>query len=194
MNEPQKEKIVRKSFIYLFIFLALIIFLKLINIQDIILKKIYVKDYSEYVYKYATDYNLDPLLVFAVIKTESNFKVDATSSSNAIGLMQLMENTALEVSNNINEKINSKEELYNPEINIKLGAKYLSELLERYDNNLNMTLAAYNAGIGNVTDWVKKGIIKADGSDIENIPFKETNNYVRKILRDYKMYKKIYEK
>ena len=108
--------------------------------------------------------------------------------------MQLMENTALEVSNNIDEKINSKEELYNPEINIKLGAKYLSELLERYDNNLNMTLAAYNAGIGNVTDWVKKGIIKADGSDIENIPFKETNNYVRKILRDYKMYKKIYEK
>ena len=74
------------------------------------------------------------------------------------------------------------------------GEKYLSELLERYDNNLNMTLAAYNAGIGNVTDWVKKGIIKADGSDIENIPFKETNNYVRKILRDYKMYKKIYEK
>lgn len=63
-----------------------------------------MKDYSEYVYKYATDYNLDPLLVFAVIKTESNFKVDATSSSNAIGLMQLMENTALEVSDNIDEK------------------------------------------------------------------------------------------
>ena len=170
MNEPQKEKIVRKSFIYLFIFLALIIFLKLINIQDIILKKIYVKDYSEYVYKYATDYNLDPLLVFAVIKTESNFKVDATSSSNAIGLMQLMENTALEVSNNIDEKINSKEELYNPEINIKLGAKYLSELLERYDNNLNMTLAAYNAGQGNVN---KHGGVP---------PFRETQNYVRNIL------------
>lgn len=193
MNEPQKEKIVRKSFIYLFIFLALIIFLKLINIQDIILKKIYVKDYSEYVYEYATEYNVDPLLVFAVIKAESNFKKDATSTSNAIGLMQLMENTAIETGEKVDEKINSKEELYNPKINVKIGIKYLSELLERYDGNLGIALAAYNAGIGNVTEWIQKGIIKKDGTNIENIPFKETNNYVRKILRDYEIYREIYE-
>ncbi len=184
----------KKIFICVIIFLVLIFFLKLINIKDIILKKIYVKEYSEYVYEYATEYNVDPLLVFAVIKTESNFTPNAISSSNAIGLMQLMENTAIEVSNTIEEKIDSKEELYNPEINIKLGTKYLSELLERYNNNLNMALAAYNAGIGNVTEWVENGIIKGDGSDIENIPFKETNNYVRKILNDYNMYKEIYEK
>lgn len=183
----------RKSFIYLFIFLALIIFLKLINIQDIILKKIYVKDYSEYVYEYATEYNVDPLLVFAVIKAESNFKKDATSTSNAIGLMQLMENTAIETGEKVDEKINSKEELYNPKINVKIGIKYLSELLERYDGNLGIALAAYNAGIGNVTEWIQKGIIKKDGTNIENIPFKETNNYVRKILRDYEIYREIYE-
>ena len=108
------------------------------------------------------EYNVDPLLVFAVIKAESNFKKDATSTSNAIGLMQLMENTAIETGEKVNEKINSKEELYNPKINVKIGIKYLSELLERYDGNLEIALAAYNAGIGNVTEWIQKGIIKKE--------------------------------
>ena len=66
-------------------------------------------------------------------------------------------------------------------------------LLEQY-GNLELALAAYNAGIGNVNNWVEQGIIQKDGSDIENVPFKETNNYVRKILRDYKIYKELYEK
>lgn len=173
--------------------IILVVVLKVANIKRIILRKMYIKDYSEYVYEYATEYNVDPLLVFAVIKAESNFKKDATSTSNAIGLMQLMENTAIETGEKVDEKINSKEELYNPKINVKIGIKYLSELLERYDGNLGIALAAYNAGIGNVTEWIQKGIIKKDGSDIENIPFKETNNYVRKILRDYGIYREIYE-
>ncbi len=173
--------------------IILVVVLKVANVKRIILRKMYVKDYSEYVYEYATEYNVDPLLVFAVIKAESNFKKDATSTSNAIGLMQLMENTAIETGEKVDEKINSKEELYNPKINVKIGIKYLSELLERYDGNLGIALAAYNAGIGNVTEWIQKGIIKKDGTDIENIPFKETNNYVRKILRDYEIYREIYD-
>ena len=78
--------------------------LKVANVKRIILRKMYVKDYSEYVYEYATEYNVDPLLVFAVIKAESNFKKDATSTSNAIGLMQLMENTAIETGEKVDEK------------------------------------------------------------------------------------------
>ena len=65
-------------------------------------------------------------------------------------------------------------------------------LLARYDNNIAIALAAYNAGIGTVDEWIEKGIINKNGSDIENIPYKETNNYVRKILRDYKIYKELY--
>lgn len=64
-------------------------------------------------------------------------------------------------------------------------------MLEKY-NNYPVALAAYNAGIGNVDEWIKKGIIKKDGSDIENIPYKETNNYVRKIIRDYRIYRELY--
>ena len=66
-------------------------------------------------------------------------------------------------------------------------------MLQKY-NNTELALAAYNAGSGNVDNWINKGTLKNDGSDIENIPFNETNNYVRKILRDYEIYKELYEK
>ena len=64
-------------------------------------------------------------------------------------------------------------------------------LLTQY-GNVEVALAAYNAGIGTVNNWIEKEIIQADGSDIENIPYKETNNYVRKILRDYDVYNYLY--
>lgn len=57
-----------------------------------------------------------------------------------------------------------------------------------------MAIAAYNAGIGTVARWIDEGTIKEDGSDIENIPYTETNNYVRKILKNYKVYKELYGK
>ena len=85
----------------------------------------------------------------------------------------------------------NKEDLTNPEINIKLGTKYFSTLYETY-KNIPIALTAYNAGSGNVDKWLTEETISADGSDIENVPFRETNNYVRKILRDYEIYKDIY--
>lgn len=84
-----------------------------------------------------------------------------------------------------------KEKLQDPEININLGTKYLSILIDKY-KNVELSITAYNAGIGTVDNWVEKGILKSDGSDIENIPYKETNNYVRKILRDYKIYRNLH--
>lgn len=174
---------------------VLVIFIMLfgiLKIQNFILKKIYKTNYSEYVYKYSQENDIDPLLTFAIIKAESNFNRNIKSKSGAIGLMQLMESTALEEAEGVNEEIIVTESLYNPEINIKIGTKYYSKLIKKYDNYL-LALAAYNAGIGNVDNWIKQGVIKADGSDIENIPFKETNNYVRKIVRDYKIYNKLYK-
>ena len=168
--------------------------LAIINIPEKIQKIIYKKEYSEYVQKYALEYNVDENLIYAVIKAESNFKVDAKSSKDAIGLMQLMESTAMDILRQINITISDEEleeKLKEPDININLGTKYLSILLEKYQN-VELAVTAYNAGIGTVDNWIEKGIIKNDGSDIENVPYKETNNYVRKILRDYQMYLKIY--
>lgn len=171
----------------------MILLFGILKIQNFILKKIYKTQYSEYVYKYSEQNNIDPLLTFAIIKAESNFNRNIKSKSGAIGLMQLMESTALEEAEEVNEEIVVTESLYNPEVNIKIGTKYYAKLMKKYDNYL-VALAAYNAGIGNVDNWIEQGIIKQDGSDIENIPFKETNNYVRKIVRDYKIYQELYIK
>lgn len=143
--------------------------------------------------KYSEENGLDKYLVYAVIKAESNFDPNVKSNADARGLMQLMEETAVERSNVIENEDIDAYDLYDPETNIKLGTSYLSYLLELYDGNTVLAIIAYNAGLGNVKQWIKDGVIKPDGSDIENIPYKETENYVRKILRDYQMYLKIYE-
>ncbi len=153
----------------------------------------YPTKYSEYVEKYSEENNLDKYLVYAIIKAESNFEPNVKSNADARGLMQLMEETAVERSNAIEGTEVEAYDLYDPETNIKLGTSYFAYLMGLYDNNIVLAIIAYNAGLGNVEKWIKDGVIKADGSDIENIPYKETENYVRKILRDYQMYLKLYE-
>ena len=186
----------KKNFILLIvivIILLMVLFAKVFNVKTLVLRKIYSKKYSEYVEKYSKEYDVDPLLIFSIIKAESNFDKEAKSSSGAKGLMQLMEATATEIANKIDEPLVEKESLLEPEKNIMIGTKYYSELLKMYDGNMLLALTAYNAGIGNVNDWLEKGIIKKDGSDIENIPYKETNMYVRKIINNYRMYQNIYK-
>ncbi|MCI8640805.1 MAG: lytic transglycosylase domain-containing protein [Clostridia bacterium] len=189
-----KIVIIKKKTI--FIILILVFIIGIIAIGDIpqkIQKLIYIKEYTEQVEKYSNEYQVDTDLIYAVIKAESNFNPNAKSSKNAIGLMQLMEETAKDLMKRVNLKIADEElknKLYDVDININLGTKYLSILLERYEN-IEIAVTAYNAGIGTVDNWIEKGIIKSDGSNIENIPYKETNNYVRKILRDYKIYKNL---
>lgn len=176
------------------IILALILILFFVfKVQNIVLKKVYPKKYSEYVYKYAEEYEVDPLLVFAIIKAESNFNPNVVSSSKAIGLMQLMDATAEELARKLDITFTKESSLYDPELNIKLGTKYFSDLLKEYKQNTLLALTSYNAGKGNVKRWIEQGVIKEDGSDIENIPYKETNNYVRKIVRDYKIYQELYK-
>ena len=100
-----------------------------------------------------------------------------------------MQSTAQDLANR--SQINlTKDNILDPDININLGTQYISSLLNKYDS-IEVALAAYNAGSGNVDKWIKNGTIKSDGSDIENIPYKETNTYVRKIMRDYKIYNDI---
>ena len=114
----------------------------------------------------ATEHGVDPLLVKAVIKTESNFDPEAVSAKGALGLMQLMPATAreLRVTNPLD-----------PLENVTGGTRYLRTLLDSYDGNVALSLAAYNAGPGRVKDA------------IPNIP--ETRTYVARVLRHYAFYR-----
>ena len=174
----------KKLLIAIVVILLVILVAKSIN--KLMIKTLYKKEYSEYVSKYSQEYEVDENLIYALIKAESNFNANAVSAKDAQGLMQLMYSTAEDVAKKNGIEL-TEENILDPEININIGTKYLSTLLKKYDC-LEVALAAYNAGSGNVDRWIANGTIKADGSDIENIPFKETNTYVRKIMRDYEIY------
>ena len=176
------------------VIIILIIAILFVLFKDKLLKILYPKTYSEIISVYAEEYDVEENLIYAVIKAESNFDSRAVSNKDAIGLMQIVEDTAIDVArkNNIDiDTENIEEEILDIDNNINIGTKYLSTLLTQY-GNIEVALAAYNAGIGTVNNWIEKQVIQADGSDIENIPYKETNNYVRKILRDYRIYNELY--
>ena len=191
----KKNKKKKNLFICIIVILLIIlILLGPLGMGNKIMKNMYSRKYENIVEIYSQKYQVDPNLIFAIIKAESNFNATAVSGKGAKGLMQLMEDTAKDVCKKVDTKIDTNkvgDKLLEADINIELGTKYISILLEKY-NNIAIALTAYNAGIGTVDNWIEKGIIQNDGEDIQNIPYKETNNYVRKILRDYKIYQKIY--
>ncbi len=145
--------------------------------------------YRETVFRYAQEYQLDPALVMAVIHVESNFKSDARSVADAIGLMQITEETLhwaiLREGKNASYTV---DDLYKPEINIKYGCMILS-LLSQELQDLDTTLAAYNAGRGNVLKWLKDSRYSPDGKRLTATPFEETNQYIKKVQKYYKRYR-----
>lgn len=145
--------------------------------------------YEDIIEKYSVQYSVDKSLIYAVINAESNFDENAISSKGASGLMQLMETTAIWIAEECGlQNFVFKEHIFIPEINIKLGTLYLSNLLEQYNNDEKLALAAYNAGTGNISKWLNNNEYSEDGVTLSNIPFKETKNYIKKV----NFYKQIY--
>lgn len=144
--------------------------------------------YSEYIVEYASENDLDPYLVMAVIKVESNFVPEATSAY-AGGLMQLTEETAKWVADKLEI---SDYDFMDPETNIKFGCYYLKHLIDKYEH-VDTALAAYNGGMGNVSKWLADSDYSDDGETLKYIPFKETRNYVVKVEKNWEDYKKIYK-
>ncbi|MGE5404494.1 MAG: lytic transglycosylase domain-containing protein [Candidatus Saccharibacteria bacterium] len=153
----------------------------------------YPQPNKELVFQYAKAYDVDPYLVFALIRTESQFKSDATSSRGAVGLMQIMPETARWSARQLGIKNYEDSQLSDPRINIQIGCWYLSNLSREFQGQQPLVIAAYNAGRGNVREWLVQGIWDGSLDKIQNIPFPETRSHVKRVLNDYDIYCTIYD-
>ncbi|MDD5434979.1 MAG: lytic transglycosylase domain-containing protein, partial [Nitrospira sp.] len=126
--------------------------------------------------------------LFALIREESWFNKEAVSPTGALGLMQVMPKTASSVTNNPDINRNS---MFDPELNISVGAKFFSDLIKRFNGNAIFAIASYNAGPNAVTKWIKERSEFDLDEFVEDIPYKETRNYVKKVYSSYKEYMRI---
>ena len=144
--------------------------------------------YADYVYRYAEEFNVEPNLVFAIIKNESSFDPDAESPVGAKGLMQIMPDTFSWLQTYQYGKVSMDEdELFSPDVNIKYGCIFLKFLTEKYDVT-ETAVAAYNAGFGIVDTWLADSDYSSDGKTLSYIPYSETSVYVQRVMNSKKYY------
>ncbi len=154
---------------------------------------VYPLHYFKQVQNNAGHYKNDEALMMAIVKEESHFNPYAQSGAGAIGLMQLMPETAHEIGEKNGYEFNTSD-LFNPEFNIKLGNIYYAQLRSALNNKDISAVASYNGGIGSVQKW-KKDIEYSDTDEfVEQIPYDETKNYVYKVMKSYWNYTRIYQK
>jgi soluble lytic murein transglycosylase len=154
----------------------------------------YPQAFAPFVLKAAGKYGVASEWVWAIMRSESMYKPDVISPVGAKGLMQLMPFTANNLRKLAGETSVETNDLLNPEININLGAQYLARLGQKFKGQLPLVAAAYNAGPHRVEGWlVNFGHLETD-EFVEHIPFLETRNYVKKVVRNHTFYRRLYAK
>lgn len=149
--------------------------------------------YYSLVKKIAADYSLDPYLIWATIREESHFNPYSESKAGARGLMQIMFSTGDWIAQKLNYQEFEYDLLFNPEVNIKFGGWYLQYLQERFDKNTYLIVSGYNAGPGITDRWLENMDIKDLDIFVENIPYAETSEHIKKVMRSYLIYQIIYK-
>ncbi len=176
----------------LLLLLALVaVFIKIF--PDFARRITYPVKYREIITQYAVEYELDPAFIASIIYAESSYKPNALSNKGAMGLMQIMPDSGDWISGKLDEDDTyALARLYEPEINIRYGCWLLKYLKNRFQGDTIKMMAAYHAGGGNVDKWLKDERYSQDGITLTDIPFSQTNNYVKKVHRVYEEYKKLY--
>jgi soluble lytic murein transglycosylase len=166
-----------------------------------VLEFIYPLEFQDLIAKECEKYKLNPLLIKSLIRQESRFRINAQSSVGARGLMQLVRATATELAQDLRIKnFNADEDLFKPAINIQLGTYYVLRSMKRFDRNIPLALAAYNAGVGNIRAWLANRrdldgmqavISDAPESELwfDELPWAETTGYVKNVLRNWLIYR-----
>ncbi len=180
---------------FLIIILLLLIVFSVFGVKysmNYINKTVYKTNYSEIIDTYSTKYGVDKYLIYAVIKTESNFDKNAVSNVGARGLMQMMTDTFNWVGTKLKDNDTTYDDMFIPEDNIRYGAYLLDYLVDEFDN-YEAALAAYHAGRGAVNGWLKNEKYSNDGKTLNSTPIKDTNHYIKKVMKNYNMYCKLYK-
>lgn len=156
-------------------------------------KTLYPCKYSALVEQYAAEYDLDPLLVYSFVRTESGFDPDATSSVEARGLMQMTEETFLWLRSKIAEGEDvTFGDLYDPAVSLRFGCYYLHLCMERYGGDVATAAAAYHSGWGTVDQLLQMEEHSADGETLQGFPYNQMHHYVNKITACYQTYQRLY--
>ncbi|GAK38725.1 lytic transglycosylase domain-containing protein [Paenibacillus urinalis] len=184
-------KLLRKKRSLLVLFIA---FVLLLFLNTNWMSWFYPIHYKEQIRTHSENYEVDPFLVASIIRVESNYKLSRESKKGAIGLMQLMPDTANWILETARlDNVTLDELKHEPDANIQMGTWYLDYLSDHFEGNPIAAIAAYNAGQGNVGSWIKEG--KWDGhlDTIGEIPIGETRHYVQRVVYYYNQYKDIYK-
>lgn len=149
-------------------------------------------EYAPLFAREARRHGLDPYLLVALVRQESAFDRRAVSVAQARGLMQLIPPTAKTVARQLQLDRFSIDQLFLPQLNIRLGSQYLADRLAQFGGNVDQAVASYNAGPDPVTLWLSEGDYREAAEFVENIPFTETRNYVKIFHRNYRLYQQLY--
>lgn len=148
--------------------------------------------YTDLIWTYAEQYELDPYLVQSIMRCESSNDPAAVSDAGAVGLMQIMPGTGEWIAHKLGlDDVYAQEILLDPETSIEFGCWYLHFLSGRFDGNVKEMVAAYNAGHGNVEDWLTDPRFSQNG-ELTTIPFEDTARYYEKVMLAYENYTTLY--
>lgn len=157
-----------------------------------LMRYVYPFNYRASITSHAEANGLDPLMVAAVIKAESNFWPWARSGRDARGLMQVTPQTGSWVADQVGMGDFEDQALYDPEVNLQLGCWYLAYLIRQYDGRMPVVLAAWNGGLTNVNSWLADGTWSGELDDAGKIPFGETRDFVVRVLEYLSWYERLY--
>ena len=178
----------RRGVLILFVLTCLFLLLQ----SSIVWKWMYPIKYRSEILAASRQYQVSPHLILAVIRSESGFEPDRVSHKGAIGLMQVMPDTADWIVSQAGFQVTDERYLYDPVMNIWIGTWYLRYLLTRFEGNTVKVIAAYNAGPGAVSSWIAENKWSGQRETVEDIPFPETRKYVQRVLYYQDRYQNVY--
>ncbi|MFF2483943.1 lytic transglycosylase domain-containing protein [Paenibacillus sp. NPDC058071] len=180
-----------KKRVFLLLLLGFIAFLFLKS--DVVGRWMYPVKFKEDIRASAAVYEIEPHLVAAIIRTESNYSTGRVSKKGALGLMQIMPDTANWIVKQAGFKQVTDDMLqHRPDVSIEIGSWYLKSLHKQFDQNQIAVIAAYNAGPGKVRKWLDSGVWDGELETTSQIPYGETRHYVQRVIYYYNKYKELY--